>query len=333
MKLTRIIIVIAVIGLIVGIAMWPSDQQETRKTVGKFRVGAYAGDTAALVWIADQQGYFRDHQLDITIIPYEAGKLAMDALLAGEVDIATAAEFVFVSNSFAYSDLRIFGNIAKVQINEVVARRDHGIQIPCDLQGKRIGVTRKSASEFYLGRFLLFHGLCIREIEVVDLNPSEIVAAMIAGEIDAALTWNPNVYEIKQQLGDTAVSWPGQSDQEMFFVLAAKAPWLAWHPAPVERFLHALLEAEAFVQAHDAAAQQQIQEQFAYAADYMHYIWPKHQFRLTLPQSLLIAMEDEARWRLHNHLADRATSIPNYFTKLYFQGLEAVKPEALTVIR
>jgi NitT/TauT family transport system substrate-binding protein len=52
---------------------------------------------------------------------------------------------------------------------------------------------------------------------------------------------------------------------------------------------------------------------------------------LTLPQALLLAMEDQARWMIENKLTSQ-TAIPNYFDYIYLDGLKAVKPEAVTII-
>ncbi len=295
-------------------------------------IAAYAGDTAALVWIAEDRGFFSENGLDVTLLPFEAGKLAADALLAGEADIATTAEFVFVSQSFDHDDLRIFGAIATARVNEVIARIDHGIQSPPDLGGKRIGVTRKSAGEFFLGRFLLLHGLSLADVEIVDLSPSEIVETIVRGEIDAGLTWDPNVYEIRRRLGENATGWPGQSDQDLYFILVGKEDWLRTHPEAAERFVRAVVQAEEFLQADDAAARQVIQDRFEYESEYMEYIWSRQEFRVTLPQALLIAMEDEARWRIENGLTEK-TSIPNYLDRLWTAPLEGVRPETITIIR
>ena len=55
-------------------------------------------------------------------------------------------------------------------------------------------------------------------------------------------------------------------------------------------------------------------------------------FVVSLPQALIIAMEDEARWRIENKLTDK-TTVPNYLDFIYTDALEAVNPEAVTVIR
>ena len=75
-------------------------------------MGAYSGDTGALVWIAHDNQFFDRYGLEVELVPFEAGKLAADALLSGQVDVATAAEFVVVSNSFDHPDLRIIATLA-----------------------------------------------------------------------------------------------------------------------------------------------------------------------------------------------------------------------------
>ncbi len=43
-------------------------------------------------------------------------------------------------------------------------------------------------------------------------------------------------------------------------------------------------------------------------------------------------MDDEARWSIANNLTDK-TVVPNYLDYIYLDGLEALKPEAVTIIR
>ena len=295
-------------------------------------LGAYRGDTCSLVWIANERGYFTRHGLDLVIREHEAGKLAVDALVAGDVDVATAAEFVVVSNGFNHPDLRVVGTIARAETMEVIARKDHGIGGIADLRGKRIGVTRKSTAEFFLGSFLLFNGLVYTDVELVDLTPSQIVEAMDRGTIDASLTWDPNIYEIKRRLGNNAVHWPGQSGQDFYFVLVTRNQWAEGNGEALQRFLRAVIQAQDDVERSPDQAQRMIAERFRYDAAYVRYIWPRHQFTVALPQALLIAMEDEARRMIENDLTD-AGAVPNYLNYLSFDSLQIVRPEAISVIR
>ena len=120
--------------------------------------------TGALIYVAEDQGFFEENGLDVTIKGYASGKACADALINGEADIATSAGFVFVSHSFDHTDLRVFGTVATAQVKELVARKDKGITTIGDLVGKKIGVTGKSGAEFLLGVFLAFNALSYEDV-------------------------------------------------------------------------------------------------------------------------------------------------------------------------
>jgi NitT/TauT family transport system substrate-binding protein len=61
-------------------------------------------------------------------------------------------------------------------------------------------------------------------------------------------------------------------------------------------------------------------------------VWSENQFYLSLDQSLVLAMEDEARWIVKNNLTTEKT-VPNFSDYIYEAGLKAIKPEAVNIIR
>ncbi len=75
------IAIIAVIGISVGGCQ--EKPEEYTGPVEKITLAAYAGETGALVYVAEDQGYFEENGLEVTIKDYESGKAAADALLAG----------------------------------------------------------------------------------------------------------------------------------------------------------------------------------------------------------------------------------------------------------
>lgn len=326
--------IMIVLALAVGSYFWLT-QQRPRKYTGPpktITLAAYRGGEGTLAYIAEEQGYFAENALDVTIKDYEAGKLAADALLSGEADISTSADFVLVSNSFDNDDLRVLGTVSTTDTIELVARKDHGIEKISDLKGKKIAVTRKSVGEFFLGTFLTFNGLSIQDIEIVDLKPSAMVQAISNGEIDAGLTWNLYTYDMKSRIGASAISWPAQSGQEFYFLLIAKERWIEDNPGVAERFLDALLKAEQYMKVNNDEAKKFVVRIFNYESSYLDSVWPNYDFVVVLPQALLIVFEDQARWRISNKLTDK-TEVPNYLDYIYSDALEALKPEAVTIIR
>ena len=52
----------------------------------------------------------------------------------------------------------------------------------------------------------------------------------------------------------------------------------------------------------------------------------------SLDQSLITAMEDEARWMIKNNLTTEK-QVPDFLNYIYVDGLKAVKPGAVNIIR
>ncbi|MEE9323093.1 MAG: NrtA/SsuA/CpmA family ABC transporter substrate-binding protein, partial [Candidatus Aenigmarchaeota archaeon] len=244
MKKTGILVSVIVV---VGILISGCVQQAEKYTgpVEKIIVAAAEYLTGALVYVAEDQGFFEKNGLEVTIKGYGSGKAAADALIAGEADISTSADNVFVSYSFEFTDLRVIGTVATKQIKELVARKDKGISTINDLIGKRIAVKEKSGAEFQLGVFLTLNGISQKDVEFVYLKPSEMLDAISNEEVDAVFVWDPYLYNIKKELGDSVVSWHGGED--FYIVLLTKEDWLDKNPKAAERFMKSMLEAEDYI--------------------------------------------------------------------------------------
>lgn len=331
--LSRINAMLPVLAILLGIGLNGCfSDTPAPKLEGKIRLGAYSGGEAALVWIAKEKQYFEQVGLDVEVVPFSAGKLAADALSKGDVDMVTCADFVFVKRSFLEKDLRILGAIAASKTLWMTAHRDKGILVPGDLKGKRIGVTMDSSGEYFLGRFLASHALELHDVNTVDLTPPKIVASMLDQSIDAAFTWNPNIYHIQKKLNDSVISFEGQGGQNLYFVLLTKDGWLQAHHEHSERLIQALELAEKWIGNHTEEATQLLSELFQVDRSYLDATWEPQRVRIFFPQALLVAMNGEKRWLVRRRLVDSDIS-PNLSEFLSLDPMEKVKPHAVTVIK
>ena len=296
------------------------------------KVTIAASQTAILVWLAEERGYFADEGLDIEIRMYQSGSYSADAVIKGEVALSTSSEAAFVSRSLVHPNLRVLATISASETARLVGRRDHGIVKASDLPGKRIGVTRKSTAEFFLGRYLIFNGIAPSAVKIVDLKPSEIAAALASGEIDAGVTWDPYMYRAEVKLGERAVSLPNQYGQFFYFVLMGRAGWIEANAETVQAILRALLRAETFAIENEAAARTAIRRKFDYEQKYIDHFWPLHSLRVGLPQDLLLVLEEQAKWRIRQHMTDRQ-SIPNFLDFIASGPLGETKPSAVDIVQ
>ncbi len=133
-------------------------------------LGIIRTDDSALVYIADDQGYFAANGLNATVKSYPNGAAAVTGMLNGETDISTASEFVLVTEAMQNASICTFGTMGRSSALYVVARTDRGISSISNLKGKTVGVTLGTNAQFYLGRFLELNGISQREVSLVNVS-------------------------------------------------------------------------------------------------------------------------------------------------------------------
>jgi NitT/TauT family transport system substrate-binding protein len=281
--------------------------------------------------LADRVGIFRRNGLDAVVEEYDSGATSMDALAAGDADVAVAASFVGVRRMFDDRDLRILATVSGHDVFRVLARRDRGIEKPADLKGKTIGMTAATAGEFYLGKFLSANGLSRADVTLVDLSASEIARRFTEGELDAAVSFDPNAYRLQLTLPTEVVSWSAQGGRRELATVYARRAFIEEHPEAVARYVRALTEAEAWQASHTDEAKRLLADVLREDAVYVDHLWSQFDFSVRLDQELLVTMEDQARWIIGAGLVEDAR-VPNYLGYIHFDALERAKPAAVGIL-
>ena len=294
--------------------------------------GAIPSGSAGLVYIAQDQGFLQNESLSVSVNDYPTGVATTDALLSGEVDIAWTAEFPMISRAFAGEEISIFAVSSRFSDQYLFGLKKAGITAISDFEGKTIGLPLKTIAEFYLGRFFELNGISIEDVSLVNVLPPESIETLTGGSVDGVVTWEPYCSTIKEQMADEIVAWSVQSSQPGFGVMVARDDWLGENRETVERFLRALVRAEEYQTRNTEAAKDIVQARVGYDDAFMDIFWSESPFSLSLDQSLITAMEDEARWMIKNNLTAE-TKVPNFLDYIDEDALEAVKPDAVNIIR
>ena len=229
--------------------------------------------------------------------------------------------------------IQIVSTIVKADLISIIGRKDHGIEKVSDLAGKRIGLPRSTILEFYLGRFLDLHGLNIPEVTLVDMNLSQAVGSIQKGAVDAVVTYPPFYDSIKNTLGAGSVEWSAQSGQLLYGVLTSRNDWIDRNPVALVGLLRAIEQANLYIAQHPKEAKSIVQRRLNLDPGYVDRIWQRNLFSLSLDQSLVTAMEDEARWMIHNNLTAGNKTIPNFLDFIHTKSLKEVNPNSVNIIR
>ncbi len=284
------------------------------------------------LYVANEKGFFKDEGLEVFFQLYSSGQAALPAMLAGKSDLATAADTPIAVATVGKQPISIVATIAEIKHGIVlVARKDRGIATADDLKGKTVGVTLGSSAEFFLHVFLAISYIDPADVHIVDIKPDEMVEALLSGKIDAVCAWPPYKDRLMEKLGANAFILDEPGAYTVSWNIVGRPVWLEAHPGCATKLLRALIRASEYIvenprEARSIAARYIGPESPLFIGD-----WDDYSFVVKLDQSLILNLEDQARWIIRNS-GDRNLRQPDFLDHIYFQGLKKVQPEAVTIL-
>jgi ABC-type nitrate/sulfonate/bicarbonate transport system substrate-binding protein len=299
----------------------------------KATIALVTNHNAILANIAQAKGYFQQEGLDVTTNMHPYGKLALQDMLEGKSDFATASETAIMFSVLDGAEISIFATIHKINNDEgIVARTDKGINTPYDLKGKRIGLTYATTTEFFLDTFLSINSISIKEVELFNIHQEKLLEAIEVGKVDAIVAFNPYLINIQKKIGENGITFKNKNIYTKTFNIVSSKKYINNNPEKVKKVLRALCKAERFYK-------KKPEESLRIAASLnkidiaeIRGILDMATVELSLNQSLLLALEDESRWAIKKRLTS-ATNVPNYLDYIYLDGLQSVKPAAIEILK
>jgi aliphatic sulfonates family ABC transporter substrate-binding protein len=220
------------------------------------KIGFQTGEINVILSYALGSGLFKANGLDVSVAQFPAGPAMLPALAAGELDLAWMGEFPAVtgySNGLPIQILfmeRIDATNVRLAANPAV-----GITELSDLKGKRIGVATGSTSHYHLLRALAQANLKASDVTLVNLTPATMPPAYVAGQIDAAFVWEPNVGAI-ERAGAKPIATTKSLGMITGGVWVARKAFTDGSPETVQLFLKAWDQAQKDYKAKPAEVRQ-----------------------------------------------------------------------------
>ncbi len=281
--------------------------------------------------IADKIGGFTQQGLAVTLSRASTSALLLERMLAGKLDVVCVPEQLIAFLAMERSDFRVLAVLNRNQSQELIINTDKKVYSPFGLKGRRIGLDMDSAAPYFLYRKLLFYNITLGDVELIDLKPNMIPDKMAAGEIDAAIVWPPYSSRIRRQLGTRAVFSNAHLGRDMYWLLVARDDWCRDHEQVLEYFFVALETAFVFMKDFPGKAMSMAGEYFDSPSHRVSEEWGLYHFDLELPQSLLFALEQEARWWREWHQANGR--LPDFFLLVESRPLKNTFPDKVTIIQ
>ncbi len=170
------------------------------------KIGYQHSDLHSALFVAEEKGIFAENEslfekygINATLIEFTGGPVEMQALGAGEIDIAyvgIAPTLTYIDKT--YKDRRVSAHIiAGLQTGGIgiIVSKNSSIQKISDLKGKKVAVLAIGSIQDIMLRDALAEEGILGDVDIVAVNIASIPAAVASGQVDAGFTAQPYVSE------------------------------------------------------------------------------------------------------------------------------------------
>src|SRR5256885_7524588 len=243
----------------------------------KVGIGISGWTGFAPLTLANQAGIFKKNGLDVTIkkIPQKDRHLAV---ASGDIQCAATTDETWISwNANGVATKQIF-QLDKSYGADGMAVRSN-IQKIADLKGKTVAASAPGTAPYCaLAGMLKKNGLPVKDVTVVNLEPAAAAQAFVAGQNDAAMTYEPYLSTVraapdKGKIIATTLDYPMIMD-----TFGCTPKFLTENPKAAKALADSYFEAVALIEKDQAKSYEimgadvkQSGEQFGNSARYLRW--------------------------------------------------------------
>ncbi|QKJ94459.1 ABC transporter substrate-binding protein [Agrobacterium pusense] len=189
-------------------------------------------------FVAKQEGLFAKHNVDVRFTNFAAGPEALDAIIAGTVNVAAAAEVSTIIR-MGRGDVKAVAVVTQSgKFLKMAGKTD--IVDPGAI--KSLGVVPGGAMEYLANLTINKYGLDLNRLKIVKAGPPEMAALLVRGDIDAFWLFEP-FPSVAVRQGGKILAASGDVGYIYNFWVTANGAWLESNKSKLEAINAALADA------------------------------------------------------------------------------------------
>jgi len=237
-----VVIVVAVVA-IVSLVIWRNQPQAGQPAKVKLAIVTWVG--YGPFFVAKEKGFFQKQGVDVDIVKIEEPGARHSALISGNVQFSISTLDLFANEAPQGLPAVCFLKLTdSYGADGIVAKKE--ITTIKDLQGKTVAFEKGSPSHFFLTYLMEREGLSIKDIVPKYMPAPDAGAAFAAGQVDAAVTWEPWVSKANQTAFGHILVTSREKSGLLLDVLLAQKDFASKNRKIVEGVLRAWFQAVEF---------------------------------------------------------------------------------------
>jgi len=196
--------------------------------------------------VADQEGYFTAHGVEVELVPVGSAPERDQLIAAGQVDGMINEVLSTILNNQEETRVQVvrFARTATVDsaLFRILASKQSSILDPVGLKGVEIGISNGTVIEYLTDRLLQAEGLSQEDIKSISVPKiSDRLALLGSGELKAGVLPDP-LASLAIQQGAVNVLDDTRHPEYSHSVITFRKPVIDEHPQAVRAFLAAIEE-------------------------------------------------------------------------------------------
>jgi NitT/TauT family transport system substrate-binding protein len=215
---------------------------QTQVTETTYRIGLGPWIGFGPLYLAREKGFFKEAGIkpELTVITGLAERNS--ALKSGKIDaLAAPVDYFVLSAGNNLATTTVMAIDESVGGDGIVAKK--AIKSFKDLKGKKVAFQRGLPSEFFLRALLQRNGMSLDDLTSVDMETAQAGAAFIAGQIDAAVVWEPWLTKATEQGNGYVLASTKDFPNLIVDCLAFNKSLVASKPEEIQKIVNVVLKA------------------------------------------------------------------------------------------
>lgn len=215
---------------------------------GKVLLGQASWIGYAPLYLADKKGFFDDHGADVDVQFFESKTDSKSALAAGRIQGMSTTVDTHVMSAASGMDISIVLALDTSDGGDGLSALKDIPDIP-SLKGHSVALdTSGGASYFWFQYLLQQEGMTLDDVQVVNMSSGDAGAAFVAGEVDAAVTWEPWLSKAKETDNGSVLIDSSETPGIIVDALAMDKDFAAEYPGTIKAIVEGWYDALAYME-------------------------------------------------------------------------------------
>jgi ABC-type nitrate/sulfonate/bicarbonate transport system substrate-binding protein len=255
-------------------------------------------------YVAKSINAFNDTCVKVEYSEVIGGQIAFEKVMNAQVDFGTSSDSVIAFQSLTKHSF-VTHTMFVQSDNDVklITRSSDKIKSTIDLKGKKIGVTKGTASEYLFSTLLAIEGLTMKDVELYHYKPEQLIQGFSNDEVDAIVSWEPFAFQALQSLGKKIKIHDTKSLSTLSFNLISQAA----DSLLVEKakcVIQGLNTAINYIASHPEESKEIVINELNLDPAFIDWVWPDYIFKLGLNQSLMLSIKSQATWAVETQMRE-----------------------------